>query len=119
MPGPQRQPIELRFAAYLVKAGEDDCWSWSGPITNGGHPTLGRGGKGATQVSTRLVAYRIMAGADPDREVLNTCDNKLCLNPRHLVLAGQKSKGTLQKRFEAKVQEVQPDEGPEGCASGK
>jgi hypothetical protein len=111
MPGPKRQHIELRFAAYLVKAGEEDCWSWSGPITNGGHPTLGRGGKGGGQTSARIVAYRLATGDNPDREVLNICDRKLCLNPRHLLLAGAgKSKATLQKRFEAKVQKSGPDE---------
>lgn len=110
MPGPKRQPIEVRFAAYLVKAGDDDCWGWTGPVTNGGHPTLGRGGKGAGQTSARIVAYRIKTGSDPDREVLNTCDNKLCLNPGHLVLAGEKSKATLRTRFEARVEKAGPDE---------
>lgn len=110
MPGKKRQPIEDRFAAYLVKAGDDECWGWTGPVTNKGHPTLGRGGKGATQVSARIVAYRIVNVTEPDREVLNTCDNKLCLNPRHLVLAGEKSKATLQRRFEARVEKAGPDD---------
>lgn len=103
MPGPKRRPIELRFAAYLVKAGDDECWGWTGPVTNGGHPTIGRGGKGAGQTSARIVAYRLATESDPDREVLNTCDNKLCLNPRHLVLAGEKSKATLRRRFEQNI----------------
>ena len=111
MPGKQRQPIEVRFAAYLVKAGDDDCWSWSGPVTNTGHPTLGRGGRGAGQTSARIVAYRIKTGADPDREVLTTCDSKFCLNPRHLVLAGgEKSRVTMQERFEERVTKAGPDE---------
>lgn len=110
MPGPKRQPIELRFAAYLVMAGDDECWGWTGPVTNGGHPTLGRGGKGAGQTSARIVAYRIKIGGEPDREVLSTCDCKLCLNPRHLVLAGEKSKATLRKRFEENVEKAGEDE---------
>jgi len=110
MPGKKRQSIEERFAAYLVKAGDDDCWSWVGPITNTGHPTLGRGGKGGGQTSARIVAYRVMTCTDPEREVLNTCNNKLCLNPRHLLLAGEKSKATLRERFEAKVAKAGPDE---------
>ncbi|HYH69268.1 MAG TPA: hypothetical protein VD866_31535, partial [Urbifossiella sp.] len=79
MPGKKRQPIEERFAAYLVKAGEDECWGWSGPTTNKGHPTLGRGGKGGGQVSARIVAYRLAHGSEPDREVMNTCDCRCCL----------------------------------------
>lgn len=110
MRGPKRQPIELRFAAYLVKAGDDECWGWTGPVTKSGHQTLGRGGKGAGQTSARIVAYRIKTGDDPGREVLTTCDCKLCLNPRHLILAGGKSKATLRKRFEENVRTAGPDE---------
>lgn len=110
MPGPKRLPIEVRYADYLIKAGNDECWGWSGPITNQGHPTLGRGGKGAGQVSARIVAYRIMSGIDPEREILTTCDNKLCLNPRHLVLAGEKSRATLRDRFEERVTMTEPDD---------
>ncbi len=108
MPGPKRQPIEDRFAAYLVKAGEDDCWGWTGPTTNTGHPTLGRGGKGGGQTSARIVAYRIMTGAEPGREVLTTCDSRCCLNPLHLVLAGQKSLATMRERFEENVARAGP-----------
>ncbi len=111
MRGPKRQPIEVRFAAYLMKAGEDECWSWSGPITNGGQPTLGRGGKGGGQTSARIVAYRLATGGNPEREVLTICDSKLCLNPRHLVLAGgEKSKATMRVRFEARVEKAGADE---------
>ncbi|MFO0799729.1 MAG: HNH endonuclease signature motif containing protein [Gemmataceae bacterium] len=111
MPGKSRQPIEVRFAAYLVKAGDDDCWGWCGPVTNAGHPTLGRGGKGAGQVSARIVAYRIATGNEPDREVMTTCNSRCCLNPRHLVLAGgEKSRATMRERFEARVEKSGPDD---------
>ena len=75
-----------------------------------GHPTLGRGGTVGGQTSARIVAYRIMTCTDPEREVLNTCDTKLCLNPRHLVLAGEKSKATMRERIEENVQKAGPDE---------
>ena len=111
MPGIKRKFIEDRFAEYLVKAGDDECWGWIGPVTNKGHPTLGRGGKGAGQVSARILAYRIACGTEPNREVLTTCDSRCCLNPRHLVLAGgDKSKATLRERFEARVAKAGPDE---------
>ena len=107
MPGPKRQPIEERFTGYLIKAGDDESWGWTGPVTNKGHPTIGRGGKGAGQMSARTLAYQLAFGTEPDREVLNTCDAKCCLNPRHLVLAGgAKSKATLRKRFDARVAKV-------------
>jgi len=111
MRGKKRLPIEERFAAYLVKAGEDDCWGWTGPVTNTGHPTLGKGGRGGGQTSALIVAYRIACGVTPDREVLTTCDHKLCLNPRHLVLAGgAKSKATMRERFEARISKAAADD---------
>lgn len=110
MPGPRRQPIEVRFAGYLVQGDEDECWGWIGPVTNKGHPTLGRGGKGATQMSARIVAYRLAFGAEPSREVFISCETKICLNPRHLILAGEKSQSTLWQRFRAKVKENGLDE---------
>jgi hypothetical protein len=111
MPGPKRQPIELRFAGYIVKAGDDECWGWTGPVTNKGHPTIGKGGKGVGQMSARALAYRLAFGTDPGREVMTTCDNKCCLNPRHLVLGGgAKSKATIRKRFESRVEKTGPDE---------
>jgi hypothetical protein len=111
MPGVKRRPIEERFAGYLIKAGEDECWGWTGPTNGRGHPTIGRGGKCGGQVSARKLAYRLAFGTEPGREVLTTCDTTCCLNPRHLVLAGgAKSKATLRKRFEPRVQKAGPDE---------
>jgi hypothetical protein len=110
MPGPKRQPIDARFAAYLLKAGDDECWGWSGPTGKSGYPTIGRGGKGASQISARVVAYRLAFGVEPDREVLTVCDTPCCLNPRHLIRAGEKPKMTLRKRFEAKVRKAGPGE---------
>lgn len=110
MPGTKRQPIEVRFAAYLVKGGKDECWGWTGPVTNKGHPTIGKGGKGAGQISARALAYRLAFGAELSREVLTTCETKICLNPSHLILAGEKSQLTRSQRFRAKVKEAGPDE---------
>lgn len=74
MPGVKRRTVEERFASYLLKAGDDDCWGWTGPTAKNGYPTLGRGGKGAGQVSARIVAYRLAFGTEPDREILTTCE---------------------------------------------
>jgi hypothetical protein len=47
--------IEVRFAASLVNAGDDECW-----------------GKGAGQVSARALAHRLALRTEPEREVLTT-----------------------------------------------
>jgi hypothetical protein len=76
MPGKKRLPIEVRFAAYLVKSGDGECWGWTGPVSNKGQPTIGKGGKGAGQMSARALAYRLAFGTTPTREVLTICDTK-------------------------------------------
>ncbi len=110
MSGPKRQPIEERFTAYLVKAGDGECWGWTGPTGKSGYPTIGRGGKGTGQMSARVLAYRLAFGIEPDREVLTACDTPCCLNPCHLILAGEKPKATLRRRFEAKVRKTGSEE---------
>jgi hypothetical protein len=110
MPGMKRRPIEERFADYLVRAGEDECWGWTGPTSQNGYPTLGRGGKGAGQVSARLLAYRWAHGGEPDGEVIVTCGSTSCLNPRHLALRENKPLLTLRHRCDAKVKRGAEDE---------
>jgi hypothetical protein len=101
MAGPKRQPTETRLAAYLVK-GDDECWGWRGP-TNGKGPTIGRGGKGAGQMSARLLAYRLALGNESTCEVVTSCRVIACLNPRHLALREKTPLLALHRRFDAKV----------------
>jgi hypothetical protein len=103
MPGVKRKPIEERFAGYLVKGGEDECWGWTGPTNGEGYPTIGRGGKGGGQMSARVLAYRLAHGENPAGEVIVTCGSGECLNPRHLELRTQKPIFTLRQRLDAKL----------------
>ena len=44
--GNQTKAHRRCFAGHLGKVSDDECWDWIGQVTNGGHQTLGRGGKG-------------------------------------------------------------------------
>ena len=72
-----------RFWSFVVKAGPDACWAWSGAKDSKGY---GRFHSSESRHCARLahrVAYGLAFGVLPPA-VCHACDNPSCCNPNHL-----------------------------------
>ena len=79
--GIKRETLAQKIAALKPT---DDCVLWDGCVTEQGHPTVYY--RGRMQTGQR-VSYQIHVGPIPPKHwVIRTCENLLCLNPKHLEL---------------------------------
>lgn len=78
----------------ILPENEDDCWGWKGLISKSNLPFLKINKK---EFSSRRISLDI-AGItlDKNKQVLSKCNNKLCVNPHHLIFGDE-------ARFWAKI----------------
>ncbi|NMI63197.1 HNH endonuclease [Streptomyces sp. RLA2-12] len=81
-----------RYRAFVLRRGPDDCWWWTGGLTDTAHGTF-RAGSHTSDTSrvvpAHLFGFRLAHGPDSipaGHVVRHTCDEPPCQQPRHWLL---------------------------------
>jgi len=79
----RKRPLDERFAKFVIRGSDTDCWGWSGCHNGAGYGVLRVEKKlrMATHVSLEL------AGVERPSDshiACHHCDNPICTNPTHL-----------------------------------
>ena len=82
-----------RLLAHVGKVADSDCWYWQSQVSNSGYGRIMlRDDNGKLSMeSAHRASYATFIGPVPvDKKVVQSCGNRLCINPVHLELQDMK-----------------------------
>ena len=102
------ETTEQRFNKKYVINDDTDCWEWTAALNNIGYGMFSWGPR--KMRTAHRASYELFTGPIPaGLSVCHTCDNPICVNPKHLWT------GTRKDNYDDMVSKGRAKVGLKGC----